>query len=225
GGKGKLLKGLEARISKANAEGETAVIDSAYTAVATRAAENPKGIKAVVVLTDGVDNSSRRRKEEVIARAREAGIKIYMLGLGRPGELDEATMQAIADGTGGKYYHAGNQEKLMELFESLSIRLHDEGVNEDELKQLAHQTGGQYYPAKDANKLQFILEEVTQSVLKNEAIKFPSLYQADDGTVRDITLDLVRLSGDPGSGNGAPQFEVVQTEQAQTQVRGVVVPE
>src|SRR5262249_39929318 len=147
---------------------------------ATLAADNPKGIKAVVVLTDGVDNSSRRRKEEVIARAREAGIKIYMLGLGRledkekkqPAELDEATMRAIAEGTGGKYYHAGNQEKLMELFESLSFRLHDEGVNEEELKQLALQTGGQYYPAKDASNLKFILEEVSQSVLKNETIKF-----------------------------------------------------
>jgi VWFA-related protein len=223
GDKGKLRKDLETRISKAKAEGETAFLDAAYTAVATLVAENPKGIKAVVVLTDGVDNSSRRRKEEVIARAKEAGIKIYMLGLGRPGELDEATMKAIADGTGGKYYHAGNEEKLMELFESLSFRLHDEGVNEDELKQLAHQTGGQYYPAKDASKLQFILEQVSQSVLKNEMIKFPSLFQADDGTVRNITLDLVRLSG--GTGNGAPRFEVVQREEALTQVRGVVVPE
>jgi VWFA-related protein len=223
--KAKLRKDIEARISKAKAEGETAFIDAAYTAVATLAAENPAGIKAVVVLTDGVDNSSRRRKEEVIARAREAGIKIYMLGLGRPGELDEATMKAIAEGTGGKYYHAGNQEKLMELFESLSIQLHDEGVNEDDLKQLAHQTGGQYYAAKDASKLQFILEEVSQSVLKNEAIKFKSLFQTRDGTLRSVTLDLVRLVGGAGGGSGAPRFEVVQTAEAQTQVRGVVIPE
>jgi Ca-activated chloride channel family protein len=229
GDKDELKKILKESISKV--EGETAFIDAAYTAVATLAAENPKGIKAVVVLTDGVDNSSRRRKEEVIARAKQAGIKIYMLGLGRledkakkqPAELDEATMKAIAEGTGGKYYHAGNQEKLMELFESLSFQLHDQGVNEEELKQLAHQTGGQYYAAKDASNLKFILEEVSQSVQKNETIKFESLFQADDGTVRNITLDLVRLTG--GSGNGAPQFQVVQREEALTQVRGVVVPE
>jgi Ca-activated chloride channel family protein len=231
GDKEELKKILKESISKV--KGETAFIDAAYTAVATLAAENPKGIKAVVVLTDGVDNSSRRRKEEVIARAREAGIKIYMLGLGRledkekkqPAELDEATMRAIAEGTGGKYYHAGNQEKLMELFESLSFRLHDEGVNEEELKQLAFQTGGQYYPAKDANNLKFILEEVSQSVQKNETIKFASLFQADDGTVRNITLDLVRVVGGSGGGNEQPQYQVVETHEAQTQVRGVVVAE
>jgi VWFA-related protein len=225
GDKDKLRKDLETRISKDKAAGETAFLDAAYTAVATLVAENPKGIKAVVVLTDGVDNSSRRRKEEVIARAKEAGIKIYMLGLGRPGELDEATMKAIAVGTGGKYYHAGNQEELMALFESLSFRLHDEGVNEEELKQLAHQTGGQYYPAKDASNLKLILKEVSQSVLKNETIKFKSLFQVRDGTLRSVTLDLVRLSGSSGGGNGAPRFEVVQREEAQTQVRGVVIPE
>ena len=226
GDKARLRQELEARISQKTASGETAFLDAAYTAVATLVAENPPGKKAVVVLTDGVDNSSRRRKEEVIARAKEAGIKIHMLGLGRPkekdrpSELDETTMKAIADGTGGKYYRAGNQKKLLELFENLSIQLHDEGIDEDSLKELAAKTGGQYYPVKDADKLEFILGEVSKSVLQQSyTIKFPSWSQTDDGTLRKITLQLVRLADGAGDSGGATPTETVQGATGRVQVR------
>jgi VWFA-related protein len=225
GDKARLRKEVDARIGQKTAGGETAFLDAAYTAVATLEAENPRGIKAVVVLTDGVDNSSRRRKEEVIKRAKDAGIKIHMLGLGRKGELDEKTMRAIAEGTGGEYHHAGNQKKLLDLFEDLSIQLHDEGVDEASLKELAAKTGGQYYPVKDADKLKFFLEEVSQSVLKNETIKFRSLDQTNNGTLRKITLELVRFTGGTNASGGAPRYEVVQQETGHVQVHGVVVPE
>jgi Ca-activated chloride channel family protein len=240
GNKAKLQKELQLRISQKTAGGETAFLDAAYTAVATLMADNHEGKRAVVVLTDGVDNSSRRRKEEVIKRAKDAKIAIHMLGLGRKGELDEDTMKEIAKATGGRYYHAGNQKKLLEIFENLSIQLHDDGIDEDTLKILASQTGGEYYPAKDVQKLKFILGEVTKSVQETSfPIAFKSRFQAEDGTVRTISLSLVERKagagtdtiGNPSDPGGEEKIDLSQfverqkTEAATTQVGGVVVAE
>src|SRR4029077_5400272 len=137
---------LQSAIKSLRPGGETALLDAVYAAVATLEADGARGKRAVVAMTDGVDNSSRRRVDEVIERAREAKIALYMLGFGRKGELDETTMQAMATQTGGKYYHAQNEKDLLEIFENLSIQLHDDGIDEATLTKLAHDTGGNYYP-------------------------------------------------------------------------------
>src|SRR5207237_2750696 len=121
---------LQAAIKNLAPAGETALYDATYAAIATLEANGTRGKRAVVAMTDGVDNSSRRRVDEVIERAREAKIALHMLGLGRKGELDEKTMQEMATQTGGKYYHARNEKDLLEIFGNLSIHLHDEGIDE-----------------------------------------------------------------------------------------------
>ncbi|MCC6417580.1 MAG: VWA domain-containing protein [Gemmataceae bacterium] len=206
--------GLIKVIGALKAEGETAFLDAAYSAVAALEAEQPPGKRAVVVLTDGIDNSSRRRKEEVIRRAKEAKVPLHMLGLGRPGELDEATMKEIAKATGGEYYHAVNEKALLQIFENLSIKLHDDGIDEESLKALASQTGGKYFAAKDIDRLEFILGEVSRTVQpKDYAITYPSPRQRADGTLRPITLELVRRG------------EVIESAAGSIQVRRVVVAE
>ncbi len=204
---------LQAAIKGLTPGGETAFLDAAYTALMALGAEDPLGKRAVVVLTDGIDNSSRRRKDEVIARALEMKIPIHMLGFGRPGELDRATMEEVAKKTGGQFHHAVNQKKLMEIFEKLSIDLHDDGIDEVSLKKLATETGGQYFAAKDVSGLKLLFSQVGRSILERQSETFASLNQRQDGTVRPVTLELVR--GD----------EVIQIEIGTTQVRGVVVPE
>jgi Mg-chelatase subunit ChlD len=215
-------------------KGETALLDATYTAIATLEAEGRDGKWAVVALTDGIDNTSRRRVEEVIQRAREAknrwnpkGVPLYMLGFGRPGEIDEKVMKEMADQTGGRYFHAKNQKTLMEIFEQLSNDLNDDGIDEDSLKRLAAETHGQYYPAKDVSQLQFILKRVTKNLqMKPFEWTFPSLFQTGDGTGRNVTLKVVRLTGSLASGTdpNVPLEEVGRSE-GTYQVRGVVVPE
>src|SRR5205823_178542 len=63
---------LQKRIERLKPEGETALFDAVFAAVATLEAGNPPGKRAVVALTDGIDNSSRRRVDEAISRARES---------------------------------------------------------------------------------------------------------------------------------------------------------
>jgi len=210
------------------ARGETALFDATYSAIATLEAEGREGKWAVVALTDGIDNTSRRRVEEVIQRAQEAknrwnpkGVPLYMLGFGRPGEIDERVMKEMADRTGGHYFHAKNQKALMDIFEQLSNDLNDDGIDEASLTRLAVETGGQYYPAKDVSQLRFIVERVTKSILmKKYEVTFPSLYQTGDGTGRGVTLTLVAGGGSAGSA-----LEVIGRSEGSYQVRGVVVPE
>jgi VWFA-related protein len=215
--------------------GETALFDAVFAGLETLEAGRPRGKRAVVALTDGIDNSSRRRVEEVLARAKELKVPLYMLGFGRPGELDEAVMKRMARESGGEYYHAKNEKSLLEIFENLSTLLHDDGVNEEELRRLSLATRGEYYPAKDVTKLQFVLEKVTQSIQKKDySITFTSNRPKADGTFRHIVLKLVRRTGEAAANVAGGQIqaagagggeEVVVQKGGGVKVHGLVVAE
>ncbi len=184
---------LKEHIAALKPSGETALFDAVYTGIAALEADGAKGKRAVVAMTDGIDNSSRRRVEEVIERAKEADIKLYLLGFGRHNEIDHATMQRMATETGGEYFHAKNKDKLLEIFEALSIKLHDDGIDEISLRKIAEATGGKYFPAKEASKLRLILTEVGKTMQREvREVEFPSLNQRGVGDVRHITLRLLR---------------------------------
>jgi VWFA-related protein len=223
-------KDLIAGIERLTPEGETALFDATYAAIATLDTLQPRGKRAVVAMTDGIDNSSRRRVDEVIERAKEAKISLYMLGFGRPGELDEEVMKQMAEQTGGRYYHAKNEKALLDIFENLSILLHDDGIDEVTLQNLARHTGGQYYHARKVGDLRFILEQVTESIQKKSyEVTFKSLRQVSDGTARRVTLKLVRRGGElasnPVAGDIRPTDEVLQKQEGGYQTPGVVIAE
>jgi VWFA-related protein len=183
---------LKRMIRQLEASGETALFDAAYKAVDTLDKARPEGKRAVVVLTDGRDNRSSRRADDAIRAARKAEIPLHMLGLGREGELDEAIMQRMAEETGGTYQHARNKQALYEIFENLSIQLHDDGIDESALTHLADQTGGKYYPAQDISRLRFIYEGLAEELQTTYTVTFPSLRQEDDGTARDVAISIWR---------------------------------
>jgi VWFA-related protein len=208
--------GLKRRIQRLTPSGGTLLYDATYEAIQTLEAAQPEGKKAVVVLTDGVDESpgSRHRVGEVIDRARQAGIPLHMLGLGRPGDLDEDVMRLMATATGGTYHHARNEQLLYDIFENLSIQLHDDGIDEAALRRLADETGGRYYQARDIGQLPFIYEGLAEELQTTYTVTFPSLRQEDDGTSRDINISVWR--------HGAQVSNVFQKGY---NVPGVVVPE
>jgi VWFA-related protein len=183
---------LISNIQNLAAIGETALFDAIYNGISTVDADDPPGRRAVVAMTDGMDNASHRRVEEVIARAKEARIPLYLLGFGRDTEIDSAVMQRMAKESGGEFYHARTKDDLVEIFESLTIKLHDDGIDEDTLTKLAVETGGQYYPAQNVSELKIILEQVTQGIQRKQyVVKFDSLNQRRDGTQRNIALKLI----------------------------------
>jgi Ca-activated chloride channel family protein len=207
---------LKGRINKLQADGGTLLYDATYDALMTLEAARPEGKRAVVVLTDGVDEApgSRHRVEEIIDEAKRAGVPLYMLGLGRPGEVNDTVMKRLADATGGKYFHASNQQELFTVFEDLSIELHDDGIDEATLKKLAEETGGKYYPAHDVSKLRMIYEELADELQTTWTVTFPSRRSSHDGTARGIDVSVSR--------GGA---RVSNVGRADYNVHGVVVPE
>lgn len=204
---------LRTRISRLRAAGETALFDAVYEALQTLEAAQAPGKRAVVALTDGIDNRSRRRVEEVIARARETGIPLHLLGLGRAGELDQDVMRRMAKETGGQYHHAEDAEKLVQIFEDLSIELHDDGFDHQSLVELAEATGGKFYHARNAKELALYYRELSDELQSTYTVTFPSRRPSHDGTSRGIDIYVVR--------KGRPVSSVASFDY---QVHGVVVP-
>lgn len=191
--------GLKAKIQGLQAKGETALFDATFDALMTLKADTdatvaegkPVGKRAIVSMTDGIDNKSRRRVGEVIKLANETRTPLYMLGLGRSNEIDQKVMRRMAEETGGKYYHAENQQKLVEIFENLSILLHDDGIDEKSLKQLATETGGKYFLARDVSKLPELFSEVAEELQNTYRATYQS-ERSNDGTVSGVAITIER---------------------------------
>lgn len=77
------LESLPGRLLFSQAAGSTALVDSIYAAILqTRDAHNPR--KALLVISDGMDNHSRYSKKELLAAALEADVQIYSMAIYDP---------------------------------------------------------------------------------------------------------------------------------------------
>ena len=174
------------------------------------------GKKAVVVLTDGEDESRQSALEvgEVIQYAREIGIPLHMIGFGRADELDEPIMRDTGQGDGRHLSPCGQRTGIVRNFRrpvhSVTRRRHRRG----RLTRLAESTGGRYFHARDLGQLKFIYEGLADELQTTYTVTFPSLRQDYDGTSRDINISLWR--------KGAQVSTVLQEGY---NVPGVVVPE
>jgi hypothetical protein len=180
----------------------------------TLEAANRPGKRALVVLTDGIDNCSRRGVKEVIERAKQTHTPLHMLGLGRDNEIDAKVMRSMGRGTGGSFYHVKGDNELVRVFETLSIDLHDDGIDETALKELAGKTGGKYVLARDVSKLQFHFREIADELQSTFTVSFVSPRQVNDGTARPVEVSIWR--------NGVRISDVASKGYA---VRGVIIPE
>ena len=93
--------------------------------------------RVLIVLTDGNDTGSMVPPLRASEIARDNGVTIYPVAMGDPeaaGEqaLDEETLQAVANATGGKYFHAGDRESLETIYREL------EGLNPKKVETLSY---------------------------------------------------------------------------------------
>ncbi|MBN2249741.1 MAG: VWA domain-containing protein [Campylobacterales bacterium] len=75
--------------------------------------------KVIVLLTDGHHNAGSISPRQAVEKAKEAGIKIYTIGIGEKHEYDAALMETIASETGAKSYAATNAEGLAKIYEQI----------------------------------------------------------------------------------------------------------
>jgi len=121
---------LDDAIESLNAKGDTAMYDALLKAVAIFSGET--GRKAIIVLTDGLDNRSTARAKDVAAAVGPGGVSISTIGLGDPAAsvtndgLDEAGLRSLAKAAGGLYSYAADTASLQTIYESYGRALHSE---------------------------------------------------------------------------------------------------
>jgi Ca-activated chloride channel family protein len=86
---------------------------------------NMQGRKALIVLTDGEDTTSRVTYDDMLTYVRAAHLPIYFIGIGMGvGDLSgTAKMRALAAETGGVAYFIGNVKDLKETYRKLESDL------------------------------------------------------------------------------------------------------
>ena len=94
--------------------------------------------QVVILLTDGVNNAGEIDPQTAAETADAVGVRVYTIGIGSDGsirravpglfgtryqnvevEIDEETLRAVAEKTGGKYYRATSEEKLEQIYEEI----------------------------------------------------------------------------------------------------------
>lgn len=116
----------------------TAIGDGLATAI-NRIKDGKAKSKSIILLTDGSNNTGNVAPVTASEIAKKYGIKVYTIGVGRNGNapyptqdasgrisytnlpvvIDEATLQNIAQTTGGKYFRATDNNVLSEIFEEI----------------------------------------------------------------------------------------------------------
>ena len=79
--------------------------------------KNANGIKVLVVLTDGQDNSSQSKWTDVIERATITNIPVYIIGLG---DVNVDILKSIADSTKGQFYFTQSSNSLNTVYAEIS---------------------------------------------------------------------------------------------------------
>lgn len=94
--------------------------------------------RVIILLTDGVNNQGAIAPATAAELAQTFGIRVYTIGVGTEGmapypvntpfgiqlrnmpvEIDEETLQEIAQNTGGEYFRATDNNKLKEIYEQI----------------------------------------------------------------------------------------------------------
>jgi VWFA-related protein len=97
--------------------------DALYLACSDKLATEA-GRKAIVVLTDAVDNGSKVRVEEAIEAAQRTDTVVHILLVYDPREGNNAGVaKKIADETGGRMIAVNSEKHLLEAFDQISEEL------------------------------------------------------------------------------------------------------
>ncbi|HXN49739.1 MAG TPA: VWA domain-containing protein [Bryobacteraceae bacterium] len=127
---------VQNRLTFVESKGRTALLDSVYLAInEMKKAHNPR--KALVVISDGGDNSSRYTETEIKNLVREADVQIYAIGIFEPmaarGRTAEelagpSLLSEIAEQTGGRHFPVKNLAELPDVAERIGYELHNQYV-------------------------------------------------------------------------------------------------
>jgi Ca-activated chloride channel homolog len=109
--------------------GSTAIWDAVWaTAEELIGASAEHTRRAIILLTDGDDTSSRMKMHDAIERAQKADALIYAIGIGDryTFNVDEGALRKIAEQTGGRAYFPKHERDLNEAFVQIQRDLREQ---------------------------------------------------------------------------------------------------
>jgi Ca-activated chloride channel homolog len=109
--------------------GSTAIWDAIWATseeLISTSAEHTR--RAIILLTDGVDTSSRMKMHEAVDRAQKADALIYAIGIGDrySFNVNEGDLRKIAEKTGGRAYFPRHEQDLQEAFTQIQRDLREQ---------------------------------------------------------------------------------------------------
>ena len=99
--------------------GSTAIWDAVWATSEELLSESADHTRrAIILLTDGDDTSSRMKIHDAIERAQKADALVYAIGIGDRYSygVDEGSLRKIAEQTGGRAYFPRNEKELRDAF-------------------------------------------------------------------------------------------------------------
>jgi VWFA-related protein len=110
---------IESKLLFSDAKGSTALLDAIYFSV-HEIKKSKKSKKALLIISDGEDNSSRYNEAEIASIVSESDVLVYGIGSSRGGARHRsAILKNLADQTGGLFFDE-NPGKLPEVAKAMS---------------------------------------------------------------------------------------------------------
>jgi len=127
---------IQNRLTFTQSKGRTALLDGVYLAMnEMKKARNPR--KAILIISDGGDNSSRYTETEIKNAVRESDVQVYAIGifesLGGRGRTPEEMMgpgllNEMAEQTGGRAFPVENVAELPDIAAKIGVELRNQYV-------------------------------------------------------------------------------------------------
>src|SRR5438552_1822111 len=114
------------------AKGFTAFLDALYLALDTvKFGHNPR--KALLMITDGLDNHSRYTLDDVKEMLKESDVQLYAIGIGytpslKPRSTGRVLLEELAELTGGRAVFPNSIDELQEICSQFSLELKSQYV-------------------------------------------------------------------------------------------------
>jgi VWFA-related protein len=127
---------IQNRLTFTQSKGRTALLDAVYMALhKMKKAKNPR--KALLIISDGGDNSSRYTESEIKKLVQEADVQIYAIGifelLGNRGRTPEelsgpSLLSELAEQTGGRHFPVDNLNELPDVAAKIGMELRNQYI-------------------------------------------------------------------------------------------------
>ena len=127
---------IQNRLMTRGSKGLTALLDAVYLGLhEMKKARNAR--KALLIISDGGDNSSRYTESELRNLVKEADVQIYAIGIYEPAGSRNRTpeesngpalLSEIGDQTGGRQYQVENTNELPDIAAKIGVELRNQYV-------------------------------------------------------------------------------------------------